>query len=127
MARVLVAEDELDLQYAIRSKLTAAGYDVTAVADGRVALLEAKAAPADLYILDVMMPGMNGVDLCRTLRDDPVTGSAPIIMLTARAQAADIERGLASGADEYIVKPFSLRELVGRVGDLLERTGRSAG
>jgi len=126
MVRVLVAEDELDLQYAIRSKLTSAGYDVTAVADGRVALLEAQAAPPDLYILDVTMPGMNGIELCQTLRDDPVTGAAPIIMLTARAQAADIERGLASGADDYIVKPFSLRELVGRVGELLDNASRTS-
>jgi DNA-binding response OmpR family regulator len=124
MARVLVAEDELDLQYAIRSKLAAAGYDVTAVADGRVALLEAQAAPPDLYVLDVRMPGMDGFELCRALRDDPVTGYAPIIMLTARAQPADIERGLACGADDYIVKPFSLRALVSRVGALLGNAGR---
>jgi DNA-binding response OmpR family regulator len=119
MARVLVAEDELDLQRAIRAKLTAAGYDVTAVADGRVALMEAKAAPPDIYILDVMMPGMNGFELCEALRHDPATAAAPIIMLTARAQAADINRGLASGADDYMVKPCSLRDLVGRVGELL--------
>jgi DNA-binding response OmpR family regulator len=127
MARVLVAEDEPDLQYAIRSKLTAAGYEVTVVADGRVALLEAMAAPPELYILDVSTPGLTGIELCRILRNDPSTATVPIVMLTARVHVADIERCLARGADYYIVKPFRLGDLTDRVGDLLDCARQPAG
>jgi len=74
-----------------------------------------------IVVLDITMPGMSGLDLCRELRADPATERLPIVMLTARAQESDIEAGLAAGADDYIIKPFSLRELVSRIEALLAR------
>ncbi|OLF08585.1 response regulator transcription factor [Actinophytocola xanthii] len=119
MARVLVAEDDPDLRGMIEFKLASAGHEVTVVADGDAAMTSARAAPPDLAVLDVMMPGMSGIEVCEALRADPVTAATPIIMLTARAQSADVSRGLAAGADEYLVKPFSPRSLVEHVEKLL--------
>ncbi len=119
MARVLVAESDVDLQRMIESSLLKAGHDVTAVPDGGAALTSGRSAAPDLFILD-SMPDIGGVELCAALRDNPVTATSPIIMLTGMAQVSDMDRGLASGADEYLVKPFSPRNLLTHVAALLE-------
>lgn len=117
--RILVAEDDPDIRDLVQLKLEAAAFDVVAVADGAVALARALADPPDLFILDVTMPGLTGLQLCEALRREPTTAAIPIILLTARAQEADIGRGLASGADEYVVKPFSPQDLLARVEALI--------
>jgi two-component system, OmpR family, phosphate regulon response regulator PhoB len=121
MARVLLAEDDPDISYLVVFKLRLAGHDVTAFADGLSALTSARRDRPDVVVLDIMMPRMSGLDLCRELRTDPATADLPIVMLTARAQESDIEAGFAAGADDYIVKPFSLRELVSRIEAVLAR------
>lgn len=121
MARVLVAESDTDLQRMIESSLVKAGHDVTAVADGDSALSTGGSGAPDLFILD-SMPDIGGVELCEALRDNPATATSPIIILTGMAQVSDIDRGLASGADEYLVKPFSPRNLLTHVAALLEWT-----
>ncbi|WP_067473294.1 response regulator transcription factor [Actinomadura hibisca] len=121
MATVLVAEDDADIRDLIVFKLEQAGHTVIAVGDGRTALREASARSPDIALLDVMMPGMSGIDVCRALRAQPATLALPVIMLTARAQESDVETGLAAGADDYIVKPFSPRELTSRVQTVLTR------
>ena len=124
MTRVLVADDDPDILDLIRFKFEAAGLVVTAVGDGQAALSHALAEPPDLVVLDVMMPGLTGLEVCSALRDTPATARVPIILLTARAQEADVTRGLGVGADDYVVKPFSPRELLGRVQAVLARTRR---
>jgi two-component system phosphate regulon response regulator PhoB len=94
---------------------------VTAVDNGLAALSAARERPPDLVVLDVMMPGMSGIDVCRQLRGEPATAALPIILLTARAQEGDVEVGFGAGADDYVVKPFSPRELVSRVEAALAR------
>jgi DNA-binding response OmpR family regulator len=121
MAAILVADDDMDIRDLVAFKLEQAGYDVTAVDDGLAALTAARMAPPDLVLLDVMMPGMSGIDVCRELRGDPVTAKLPIILLTARAQEGDVEVGFGAGADDYVVKPFSPRELLTRVEAVLAR------
>jgi signal transduction histidine kinase/DNA-binding response OmpR family regulator len=114
-ARVLVADDNADMRGYVCRLLEAAGYGVTAVADGAAALDACLAAPPDLLVSDVMMPGLDGFALLQRLRADPITSGMPVILLSARAgEEARIE-GLAAGADDYIVKPFGGRELLARV------------
>jgi DNA-binding response OmpR family regulator len=124
MTRVLVADDDADIRELVLFKLESAGFEVAAVADGQTALDTALADPPDLVVLDLMMPGLTGLEVCSALRGAPATAQLPIIMLTAKAQDADITRGLATGADDYIVKPFSPRELLSRVQAVLSRQGR---
>ncbi|MGH8973903.1 MAG: response regulator transcription factor [Acidimicrobiia bacterium] len=121
MSLVLIADDDPDIRELVAFKLGQAGHRVVAVADGEAALAEARAETPDLVLLDVMMPRRTGMEVCRELRADPRTGSVPVILLTAKAQEADIEQGFAAGADDYIVKPFSPRELVSRVTTALNR------
>jgi len=121
MTAILVADDDMDIRDLVAFKLEQAGFDVTAVDNGLAALTAARREPPDLVVLDVMMPGMSGIDVCRELRGDPTTSSLPIILLTARAQEGDVEVGFGAGADDYIVKPFSPRELVNRVEAVLAR------
>jgi DNA-binding response OmpR family regulator len=121
MTAILVADDDPDIRDLVAFKLEQAGFDVTAVDNGLAALDAARAAPPDLVVLDVMMPGMSGIDVCRELRGDSATASLPIILLTARAQEGDVEVGFGAGADDYVVKPFSPRELVSRVEAVLAR------
>jgi DNA-binding response OmpR family regulator len=109
----------------VRFKLERTGFTVVATADGRAALAAAKEHAPDLVVLDVMMPGLTGIEVCRELRLDEATRATPVILLTARAQEADVERGFAAGADDYIVKPFSPRELLSRVHAVMAR-GRLA-
>lgn len=122
--RLLVADDDRDIRDLVAFKLGQAGYEVQAVEDGVAALDAARADLPALVVLDVMMPGLSGVDVTRELRSDPRTASVPIILLTARAQEADVENGFATGADDYVVKPFSPRELVSRVQAVLARRGQ---
>jgi two-component system phosphate regulon response regulator PhoB len=121
MTAILVADDDMDIRDLVAFKLEQAGFEVTAVDNGLAALTEARREPPDLVVLDVMMPGMSGIDVCRELRGDPTTSGLPIILLTARAQEGDVEVGFGAGADDYIVKPFSPRELVNRVEAVLAR------
>jgi signal transduction histidine kinase len=118
-ARILVADDNADMrQYLIR--LLSPSWAVEAVADGEAALAAALRAPPDLVVSDVMMPRMDGVALVRALRADPRTRTLPVILLSARAGEQAISSGLDTGADDYVLKPFSARELVSRVGTHLE-------
>jgi len=124
VTRVLVADDDADIRDPVEFKLTAAGFEVAAVADGQAALDHVLADPPDLVVLDLTMPRTTGLEVCAALRDSPATAGLPIILLTARAQEADITRGLVSGADDYVVKPFSPAELLGRVRAVLSRQQR---
>jgi len=126
MATVLLAEDDADIRFLVIFKLTQAGYQIRVFGDGLSALADAREHPPDLAILDVMMPGMSGLEVCRELRKDPATARIPVIILTALAQEADIAAGFAAGADDYIVKPFSPREFVMRVNAALARAQASA-
>jgi DNA-binding response OmpR family regulator len=121
MVAVLLAEDDADIRDLVTFTLREAGYEVRAFEDGLSALASARDSRPDLAVLDIMMPGMSGLDACRELRTDPATSEVPIILLTARAQEPDIETGFAVGADDYIVKPFSPRELASRVHAVLAR------
>jgi DNA-binding response OmpR family regulator len=123
MARILVAEDDIDIRELVAFKLKAAGHEVIAVADGAIALETCLSERPDLCVLDVMMPGMSGLDVCRAIRGDDTLSGTRIILLTARSQESDIEQGFACGADDYVVKPFSPRELAFRVGAVLARNG----
>jgi PAS domain S-box-containing protein len=118
-ARVLVADDNADMRQYLGRLLTPA-YEVEEVADGEAALARARARPPDLVLADVMMPGLDGFGLLRELRADPRTKTVPVVLLSARAGEESRVEGLAAGADDYLVKPFSARELTARVGAHLE-------
>ena len=120
-ARILIVEDEEPLALLLRYNLEAEGYDVETVARGDEADIRLREAPPDLAVLDWMLPGISGIELCRRLRARPESKALPIIMLTARGEESERVRGLATGADDYIVKPFSVPELIARVGALLRR------
>ena len=122
MSTVLVADDDADIRDLIEFKLTHAGHTVLTACDGVAALSMARAHMPDLLVLDLMMPGMSGLDVCAQLRREPGTASLPIIMLTAKAQEQDVAVGFSAGADDYVVKPFSPRELVSRVSAVLARS-----
>jgi DNA-binding response OmpR family regulator len=117
-SRVLVVEDNARTQEAVALYLRHAGYDVDVAATGPDALARAAEAAPDLIVLDLMLPGLGGLDVCRALRERT---DVPIIMLTARTTEEDKLEGLRSGADDYVTKPFSPRELVARVGTVLRR------
>src|SRR6266511_3627695 len=118
---ILIVEDEEALVLLLRYNLEAEGYGVETVARGDEADLLLKERSPDLVILDWMLPGLSGIELCRRLRARPETKRLPIIMLTARGEESERVRGLATGADDYIVKPFSVPELLARVKALLRR------
>lgn len=124
MKRVLVCEDEDVIRGFVILNLKRAGYEVTEVSSGEAALEAYRAAEGgfEIAVLDIMMPGMDGIEVCRALRAQ--SEKLGIILLTAKAQAADRELGLQSGADDYITKPFSPSELVKRVGALLRKKAR---
>lgn len=126
MTRLLVAEDDPKQAELIRRYAVAEGHQVTLVADGRAAVDEVRRRPPDLLVLDVMMPRLDGLDVCRILRAAPETSDLPILMLTARATEDDLLHGLDLGADDYLTKPYSPRELMARARALLRRT-RSPG
>jgi two-component system phosphate regulon response regulator PhoB len=119
--RILVVEDEEALTTLLRYNLDAEGYDVETVARGDDADIRLKERLPDLVVLDWMLPGLSGIELCRRLRARDDSKGLPIIMLTARGEESERVRGLATGADDYIVKPFSVPELLARVRGLLRR------
>jgi DNA-binding response OmpR family regulator len=119
---ILVIDDEKDLIELVRYNLEKEGFDVIAASDGKSGLEIAQRHKADLILLDVMMPGMDGLEVCRRLRADERTSRVPTIMLTSRATEADRIVGLEMGSDDYVTKPFSPRELVARVKAVLRRT-----
>lgn len=121
-AKVLIVEDEEPLTLMLRYNLEAEGYDVDSVARGDEAETRLREALPDLLLLDWMLPGISGIELCRRLRARPETERLPIIMLTARGEETERLRGFATGADDYVVKPFSIPELIGRVRAILRRT-----
>lgn len=121
-ARILIVEDEPAIAMALGDDLTLEGYQVVLVHDGLEALARAQQEPFDLILLDVMLPGRDGFEVCRDLRRRAV--HTPILMLTARAQEAEKVLGLELGADDYVTKPFAVRELRARVAALLRRTQR---
>jgi two-component system phosphate regulon response regulator PhoB len=120
--RVLIVEDEDPLTLLLRYNLEAEGYEVDAVSRGDEAEIRLREQVPDLVLLDWMLPGLSGIELCRRIRVRPETERLPVIMLTARGEEGDRIRGLATGADDYIVKPFSVPELLARVRALLRRT-----
>lgn len=119
-SRVLLVEDDRNLQEAIRYNLVAEGYEVSVAGDGEKALSLARSTNPDLLVLDLMLPGMGGMEVCRVLRREGSTAS--VIMLTARDSEVDRVAGLETGADDYVVKPFSMRELLARISAHLRRT-----
>jgi two-component system phosphate regulon response regulator PhoB len=121
-ARILIVEDEEPLSLLLRYNLETEGYDVETVARGDDADTRLRESTPDLVVLDWMLPGLSGIELCRRLRARPETKSLPIIMLTARGEESERVRGLSTGADDYIVKPFSVPELVARIRSLLRRS-----
>ena len=124
--RILIVEDEEPLTLLLRYNLEAEGYEVETVARGDEADMRLKERAPDLVVLDWMLPGLSGIELCRRLRARPDTKQLPIIMLTARGEESERVRGLATGADDYIVKPFSVPELLARVRALLRRASPGA-
>ena len=121
---LLVAEDDKHIREGLVDALTSEGYEVTAVADGSAVLAAFRQASFQLVILDIMMPGRSGYDVCRDLRK--INEQIPIMMLTAKSEEIDKVIGLELGADDYMTKPFGVRELLARVAALLRRSGRSA-
>jgi two-component system phosphate regulon response regulator PhoB len=119
--RILVVEDEQDVAELIRYHLHRDGYDVTVTASGADALARAREAPPELLLLDVMVPQLNGWEVCRRLKQDPHTRRIPIIMVTGRAEEGDKVLGFELGADDYVTKPFSPRELLARVRAVMRR------
>ena len=118
---VLVIDDEPELAKLVDYNLTKAGYLVLTARDGEAGIAAARKHAPDLVVLDVMMPGLDGWEVCKKLRAEPSTAAVPVIMLTAKAEEADRVLGLELGADDYLVKPFSVRELAARVKALLRR------
>ncbi|HEY3915887.1 MAG TPA: response regulator [Verrucomicrobiae bacterium] len=119
--RVLVVDDEPDLLELIEVNLKAAGYDVVSATNGKDALQIAREKSPGLIVLDVMLPELDGLEVCKSLRRDAATGGIPILILTARVAEIDRVLGLELGADDYVTKPFSTRELVLRVKNLIRR------
>ncbi|MFD9445469.1 response regulator transcription factor [Streptomyces sp. NPDC060006] len=118
---LLLAEDDRAIRHALERALTLEGYEVVAVADGVQALAHAHRSPPDVLVLDVMMPGIDGLQVCRVLRAEG--NRTPILMLTALVETADRIAGLDAGADDYVVKPFDVEEVFARLRALLRRTG----
>jgi len=119
--KVLIVEDEEALTLLLRYNLEAEGYEVDSVARGDEAEIRLRESAPDLVLLDWMLPGLSGIELCRRIRNRPETERLPVIMLTARGEESERVRGLATGADDYVVKPFAVPELTARVRSLLRR------
>jgi len=124
VARIVVADDDADIRDLVAFKLRQSGHDVVPVSDGSAAVQACVQAVPDVVVLDVMMPGMSGLEACRALRLEPAFAQVQVILLTARAEDFDMAQGFDAGADDYVVKPFSPRELASRVESALCR-GRS--
>ncbi|MGE0451178.1 MAG: response regulator transcription factor [Vicinamibacterales bacterium] len=126
MTRILVVEDDPDIADLIRRYLQKAGFEVDVRPSGRDALTAIATSPPDLLVLDLMLPHMNGLEICRAVRQTEKTAMIPIIMVTARAEESERIAGLELGADDYLAKPFSPGELVARVRALLRRSARGS-
>src|SRR5262244_2804817 len=120
MTKVLIVEDEPDMVLGLKDNFEFEGYEVTTASDGHAALERARQIKPDLVILDIMLPKLSGLEVCKALRGEGF--EAPIVMLTARGQEIDKVVGLELGADDYVTKPFSIRELLARVRAILRRT-----
>lgn len=118
---ILVVDDEKDILELVKYNLEKGGYRAAVAATGEEALKLARAKPPDLIVLDLMLPGIDGLDVCRTLKHDDKTAHVPIVMLTARGEEADVVAGLELGADDYVTKPFSPRVLLARIKAVLRR------
>jgi phosphate regulon transcriptional regulator PhoB len=118
---ILVVDDEKDIVELVSYNLKKEGFTVDAAYDGETALKKIRSAPYELIVLDLMLPGVQGLELCRIIRNDPSVASTPIVMLTAKGEEVDKVLGLEIGADDYMIKPFSPRELVARVKAILRR------
>jgi phosphate regulon transcriptional regulator PhoB len=121
MKRVLIIEDDRDIVELVRYNLANEGFQVSAARDGSTGLTQVKKSPPDVLLLDLMLPKLSGLEICKEIRRDPALNRLPILMLTARGEEADRVVGLEIGADDYVTKPFSPRELVARVKALLRR------
>lgn len=124
MSAILLAEDDPDIRHLVAYKLGRCGFRIEAVADGLAALRAVRLAVPDLAILDVQMPKLSGIDVCREMRAGRDTAHVPILILTARTRPQDLDRAFAAGATDYVVKPFSPRELAARVRAVLRRVER---
>ncbi len=118
---IVVIEDESDILEVMQYNLSREGYKVTASKNGEEGLARVRRENPDLVLLDLMLPGLDGIEVCRRLQGDPVTSRVPVIMVTAKGEESDVVTGLSIGADDYITKPFSPKELVARVKAVLRR------
>jgi len=123
---ILVVDDEEDIQELLRYNLSKEGYEVACVGTGEAALESVRSTPPDLLVLDLMLPGVDGLEVCKALKADSKTAHVPIVMLTAKGEEADVVTGLELGADDYVTKPFSPRVLLARVRAVLRRGSRAA-
>ena len=121
---VLIIDDEVDLRNLLEYNLRKEGYKVMTAQDGRTGIDQTLRERPDLIVLDIMMPIIDGLEVCKTLRNNSKTANIPILMLTAKAEETDKVIGLEIGADDYMVKPFGIRELLARIKALLRRKGR---
>jgi two-component system alkaline phosphatase synthesis response regulator PhoP len=124
MSEILIVDDEKDIVEAVEYNLKKEGFKVFKAFDGINGLRIARDKVPDLIILDLMLPGVSGLDICKTLKNEPKTSNTPIIMLTAKTEEVDKVLGLELGADDYITKPFSIRELIARIKTIMKRYGK---
>jgi DNA-binding response OmpR family regulator len=124
MSTIVVVDDDPDILGLLEYKLTAAGHQVTAEADGEAGLAAIHEIKPELVVLDWMMPRKTGIEVCLEMRKDPAMADIPVLFLTAKAQESDVQRGFAAGGNDYVVKPFSPRELSTRIDALLARMPR---
>jgi two-component system phosphate regulon response regulator PhoB len=119
--RILVVDDEPDILELVQYNLQKDNYDVVSVMSGEEALVRVQSSPPDLVVLDLMLPGIDGLEVCKQLKQEPRTATIPLIMLSARGEEADVVAGLELGADDYLTKPFSPRVLLARIKAVLRR------
>jgi two-component system, OmpR family, alkaline phosphatase synthesis response regulator PhoP len=125
-ARIFIIEDEQDISELMRFNLALEGYSVETFATGELGFRGLENRKPDLLILDIMLPGMSGLEICRRLKENPATKSVPVIMVTAKGEESDIVRGLELGADDYVTKPFSPKVLLARVDAVLRRVQKQS-
>ena len=113
--KILIVEDEFDILKLIEFNLKKEGFDVIAVSDGESAIKEVRSNKPDLILLDLMLPGISGLDVCHLIQKDEGLSQIPILMLTAKGEESDVVKGLEAGADDYVIKPFSVKVLLARI------------